>query len=299
MTAPRTDYDVEGTNARRSTAASLSSPAAAQRGAEGAGLDGGEPGRSTISAVRHERCIGFSTGAMAPNGLSITPRFHTSLTDVTRWHGVAVVLSLQAEHLAREGFQVFVGGPIGRREFRYGGCVRIYLDNHVEAADFAVRNDVDCVVIHTPPFFRIVRLLGDWPRTIIYDYGEPPELFPDAAARREVLADNHFAFGMANRVYAISGSVRDEGGFAFTGIIPLANTHLATWDETSAERRRRRRATLGLQQCTVVLNVCRFHLGERAYKGLDIYSELLNDLHWLHPDLKDQVVFVPAARAMM
>jgi hypothetical protein len=83
MTAPRTDYDVEGTYARRSTAASLSSPAAAQRGAEGAGLDGGERGRSTISAVRHERCIGFSTGAMAPNGLSITPRFHTSLTDVT------------------------------------------------------------------------------------------------------------------------------------------------------------------------------------------------------------------------
>ena len=77
-----------------------------------------------------------------------------------------------------------------------------------------------------------------------------------------------------------------------TGIIPLANTHLATWDETSAERRRRRRAALGLQHCTVVLNVCRFHLGERAYKGLDIYSELLSDLRWLRPDLKDQVVFV-------
>ena len=57
----------------------------------------------------------------------------------------------------------------------------------------------------TPPFFGIVRLLGDWPRTIIYDYGEPPpELFPDAAGRREVLADKRFAFGIANRVYAIS-----------------------------------------------------------------------------------------------
>ena len=84
MTMLRTDYDVEGTNARRSTAASRSSPAAAQRGAEGAGLDGGDRSRSTIKgAVRHARCIGRSTGAKAPTSLSITPRIHTNLTDVT------------------------------------------------------------------------------------------------------------------------------------------------------------------------------------------------------------------------
>jgi len=84
MTMLRTDYDVEGTNARRSTAASRSSPRAAQRCAEGAGLDGGDRGRSTIKgAVRHASCIGFSTGAKISIGCSTTPRFHTSLTDVT------------------------------------------------------------------------------------------------------------------------------------------------------------------------------------------------------------------------
>jgi hypothetical protein len=38
----------DGTYAHRSTVASRSSPAAAQRGADGAGLDGGDHGRSTI-----------------------------------------------------------------------------------------------------------------------------------------------------------------------------------------------------------------------------------------------------------
>jgi len=83
MTTHRTDYDVEGTYAGRSTAASRSSPAAAQRGAEGAGLDGGQRGRSTIKgAGRHAKCI-TSIGAKIPVATSITPRIYTTLTGVT------------------------------------------------------------------------------------------------------------------------------------------------------------------------------------------------------------------------
>jgi hypothetical protein len=48
-----TDCGTDGTYAQRSTVASRSSPAAAQRCAEGAGLDGGDPGRSTITCAVH------------------------------------------------------------------------------------------------------------------------------------------------------------------------------------------------------------------------------------------------------
>jgi hypothetical protein len=48
-----TDRGVDGTYAQRSTVASRSSPAAAQRCAEGAGLDGGDRGRSTITRAVH------------------------------------------------------------------------------------------------------------------------------------------------------------------------------------------------------------------------------------------------------
>ena len=44
-----TDCAVDGTCAQRSTVVSRSSPTAAQRYAEGAGLDGGNRGRSTIT----------------------------------------------------------------------------------------------------------------------------------------------------------------------------------------------------------------------------------------------------------
>ena len=59
-------------------------PVAALRGVEGAGLDGGDRGRSTVKgAVRHLTCIAFSTGAKPSIGSSITPRIHIRLTDVT------------------------------------------------------------------------------------------------------------------------------------------------------------------------------------------------------------------------
>jgi Domain of unknown function (DUF892) len=49
----KTDCGVDGIHAQRSTAASRSSPEAASRCAEGAGLDGGDRGRRTITrAVR-------------------------------------------------------------------------------------------------------------------------------------------------------------------------------------------------------------------------------------------------------
>jgi hypothetical protein len=73
-----------GTYARRSTVASRSSPAAAQRCAEGAGLDGGDRGRSTITcAVHRTRCSLNSTGAEVPMNAFDTSPIYTSLTDAT------------------------------------------------------------------------------------------------------------------------------------------------------------------------------------------------------------------------
>ena len=56
MTTRQTEYGVDGTYAQRSTVAPRSSPEAAQRCADGAGLDGGDRGRGTIKcAVRRSK----------------------------------------------------------------------------------------------------------------------------------------------------------------------------------------------------------------------------------------------------
>ena len=82
----KTDCGVDGIYAQRSTETSRSSPVAAQRCAEGAGLDGGDLGRSTIiCAVHHTRRN--STDDDLPMNVFATSRIYTSLTGTTL-HGV-------------------------------------------------------------------------------------------------------------------------------------------------------------------------------------------------------------------
>jgi GT2 family glycosyltransferase len=213
-------------------------------------------------------------------------------------YGVAVVLRQQSVDLARRGFEVFIGGPCGRNEFIYEGCHRVYLDDPREAACFAFENDVDCIMAHTPPFFSIVRWLGSWPRSIIYDYGEPtPELFPDAAARRDVNAEKRFCYGLADRTFAISRSVQAESGYPGMGVIRLGNSHLAAWNRDIELRRKLVRRTFDVDDKLLVLNVCRFHRAERQYKGIDVYANVLWELGLTRPDLRERTVFALCGKA--
>jgi GT2 family glycosyltransferase len=213
-------------------------------------------------------------------------------------HGVAVVLNLQAEYLAQLGHDVLIGGPRGANEFAFEGCRRVHLEDPAEAAVFAVANDVNCIVAHTPPFFSVARWTGEWPKCILYDYGEPdPNLFEDADARRDSLEEKRFVFEMAHRTYAISRSVKIESVDNRMEVIPLGNSHLAVWNDELSARRDTVRAQRGWTDKVVVLNVCRFHKAERAYKGVERYALILDDLIWTRPTLASDVVFVLCGKA--
>src|SRR4029453_17505252 len=190
-------------------------------------------------------------------------------------HGGPVVVDRQARHLAGEGHQVLVGGPRGTHDIVYSGCTRVFLDHPRDAAIFAVERDIDCVVMHTPPFYSTVRWLGRSIKTLAYDYGEPsPDFFPDAAERRLQLQEKAFCLEMADAIYAISESVQAEAAQEGMGVIPLANSHPPKWDESLTHRRTAKRAELGLADRVVILNVCSFSEAERNYKGLDTYCDV-------------------------
>ena len=212
-------------------------------------------------------------------------------------HGVPVVLRLHAEHLASLGHEVFVGGPSVHRGIPYAGCHRVELHDPIEAASYAVANDIDVIVAHTPPFFSVVRWVGSWPRCILYDYGEPPaQLFADSEEREAELAEKRFAFGIADRVFAISSAVRAEANRDDMGIIRLGNAHLGRWSEALLPKRAPTRARWGWDGKAVILNVCRFHRAERRYKGIDLYAEVANRFRKAYPALADKVVFVLAGK---
>jgi glycosyltransferase involved in cell wall biosynthesis len=213
-------------------------------------------------------------------------------------HGVPVVMNMQATYLAALGHDVYVGGPQFQREVPYAGCQRVYLSGAAEAAAYAVAHGMDCVVVETPPYFSIVRWLGEWPRTLFLDYGEPPaELFSDAAARQTVVAEKQLCSTMASKVFAISACVRAEGSEERAQIIALGNSHLVIWDEGLRWRRQAVRNKLGWADKVVVLNVCRFHAAERGYKGLDKYAEVFNELQFARPKLAAQTVFALCGKA--
>jgi hypothetical protein len=85
----KADCGVDGIYAQGSTETSRSSPAAAQRCAEGAGLDGGDLGRSTITCAPitpDDPVTLNSTGVEVPISAFTTSRIYTSLTGTTIRH---------------------------------------------------------------------------------------------------------------------------------------------------------------------------------------------------------------------
>jgi GT2 family glycosyltransferase len=213
-------------------------------------------------------------------------------------HGVPVVLRLQATHLAQLGHEVIVGGPRPRRGVSYPGCQLAYLNDPADAAAYAVAKDIDCIVAHTFPFFSVVRWIGEWPRCILYDYGEPdPAYFADAEKRRKEQVEKRFCFAIAEHVFAISEAVRAKMDLAQAGIIRLGNSHLSTWSDVLLPRRERARAARNWRDKVVVLNVCRFQNAEREYKGIDIYAAIAKDFERAHPELCPKLVFVLCGKA--
>jgi GT2 family glycosyltransferase len=212
-------------------------------------------------------------------------------------HGVATVVAEQAATFLSRGWEVVIGGPPAKREPAYAGCRRIHLWDADDAAACAVEEGLDCVMAHTPPFFSIVRHLGAWPLVYATDHGEPPPyLFEDAQAREDVNWEKRFCAPMLRRVFAISQSVYASQYRKDAIVVRNGNTHLDTWSEDWAGRRRDLRAKFGFGDRFVVLNVCRFGVAERRYKGIVHYGEVASDLVYLHPNIVGRVVFVLAGR---
>ncbi len=211
-------------------------------------------------------------------------------------HGVAVVIALHAEALLRAGFDVVMAGPRSGNDFPYEGCERMEVHDPYDAVFLAARAGVDLIVAHTPPFFSVARWTGLYPRVIAYDYGEPPcDWFPDAIQRKGVQTEKMQALVMADRVFAISDAVAAESQTPVTGVIALGNAHLGAWNDSRAARRQQIRAANGWENTFVVLNVCRFHEGERHYKGVDAYVSVMKAA----TSAMDSCVFLQAGKGTL
>lgn len=194
-------------------------------------------------------------------------------------HGVAVILKIQADYLTSKGYEVVVGGPVSPNDFIYPGCLRVEVEDPMDAAALAVDMRVDLVIAHTPPFFSVSVWLGNFPWVLAYDHGEPPpHWFSDREERQRLLEEKDLGLLMATDVYAISEAIANESRTPVSGVIQHGNTHLGIWNDDGVRMRDKARKRLGFNGSFVVLNVCRFHDGERVYKGVDTYGRLCAEL---------------------
>jgi len=213
-------------------------------------------------------------------------------------HGVAVVVRMQARRLLREGYEVIIAGPESEQDYVSEGWARIILSQPMIAAIAAVRENVDCVIAHTPPFFSVGRFLGPTPKLYFYDYGEPdPDLFDDRDARADINWEKRFCVPSATRVLAISQAIKDQSVYPGVEVLRIANSHMAFWSTDFVERRRRLRREMGWEGQFVVLNVCRFTQAERRYKGVDKYADLAKEFWFACPEAQGRTTFVLAGKA--
>lgn len=221
------------------------------------------------------------------------PRVMMLSSTHARGHGVAVVVELQVRELLARGYDVVIAGFLGANDFEYTGCQKVDVRDPRSAATIAVEMGVDVIVAHTPPFFDVARWTGNAPPVIAYDYGEPPpNLFPDAAARQDILDQKALSLEICTKVFAISDAVAQEAVTPPDGVIPLGNEHLGQWNHESNNRRARIRRKNNWDDKFVILNVCRFHAAERLYKGVDQYIEMYQALQLLDPILAARTVLV-------
>lgn len=214
-----------------------------------------------------------------------------------RGFGVPIVLAKQAEALRRRGFEVIVGGTEREDDIDYEGCERVGLRNEREAASYAVREGIDAVVSHTPPFFNVARLLGSRPLCYAVDHGEPPpELFEDRELRTAIDRQKRHAAAFTERVFVVSRAIRGQQHRPDAIVLRNGNSHLAVWNDDWAARRTGIREEIGLRDEHLVLNVCRFERAERAYKGVGQFIAVAKEFGLLFPALKDRCVFALAGR---
>ena len=85
---------------------------------------------------------------------------------------------------------------------RPDGYKYVRLHHPIEAAAYAVANDIDCIVVHASPFFSVVRWIGDWPRCILCSSAGSTSV-EDAELRRRQDVERQFCLGVADRVFTI------------------------------------------------------------------------------------------------
>lgn len=122
---------------------------------------------------------------------------------------ISAAVAAQVKLLISLGHKVTLSFPFENSAAVQADCTCVVNSEPEEAAVFAVQHGVDCIIVTDAPFFSVVPLIGDWPRTICCDYGElPEELFEDV--RESLMEDKAISFSMTHGIMSVPDLQADD-----------------------------------------------------------------------------------------
>lgn len=226
----------------------------------------------------------------------------------TMGYGVDLVVARHVDHFLSQGWKVGViffmkdeyyleryRKEINKKQL----CLYEVKPNDLEEVLKIVHQiNFDAAVVHTPPFFSALEAFPKGMVKIMMDYGEPPaHLFPDREEREKLHQNKILWAAHADKVVCISRFIQQDSGIHNAHVILIGNDHLLKPENVLNSLKGNFQKHLSNPEAFIVLNVTRFHRGERLYKGLNEYLAVKKIFFRKYPDLQNKVLFLLAGKS--
>jgi glycosyltransferase involved in cell wall biosynthesis len=189
-------------------------------------------------------------------------------------YGVTVVVDELSKRLVLDGIDVDIGCLEADDHYnRYPNVFQLDPDPDILMRHIDPRS-VTHVVAHTSPYFEVLPEFRGRVRCWVWEHGDPsPELFPSEYGERERVIDNkrRNVYPLVDRVIAISEFVREDIGWPMADVVLNGADHVPLRQPTCTKKGPLRVGTL-----------MRLGIGERFYKGGDVFIQLARNLRDKH-----------------
>jgi GT2 family glycosyltransferase/glycosyltransferase involved in cell wall biosynthesis/putative intracellular protease/amidase len=191
---------------------------------------------------------------------------------------IGTVVIMQARYLA-DDYDVTVGSPVVLPFLDLGGAAQVELKRPEDAAVWAVQHDCDAVIVHTWPYLRVARLLGEHPRTVLHDHGAAGLfLTPSKGERWAAKVDYALAVALFSAVLASSPAIATATGRADAVLCPPGSDRLGRWSMAVEPLRNEVRRARGWESRTILVAGGLPADRDAAASLMDALSELAGSL---------------------
>lgn len=191
-----------------------------------------------------------------------------------RGYGVSVVAHEVAARFSTYGWDLSIGCMTADATYRAPNVFELGSDVDAVAAHCRAHG-IEVVAAQTTPYFEMLPLLAGEFTTVVFEHGDPsPHFFDEDAIERESIRQNKISnvYPAVSRVLASSHFLRHDIEWPSAGVVPLGCDHVPDPGPKDLALTAHRQGT-PLRVGTLM----RLGEGESKYKGVDLYSRLVDE----------------------